>query len=57
VLLLTILGQQAGNRWKTWRHSLEYVDYAVVAAVVVGIIYLIVRRRRDRSRDAAAETA
>ena len=57
VLLLTILGQQAGNRWKTWRHRLEYVDYAVVAAVVVGIIYLIVRRRRDRSRDAAAETA
>ena len=57
VLLLTILGQQAGNRWKTWRHSLEYVDYAVVAAVVLGIIYLIVRRRRDRSRDAAAETA
>ena len=57
VLLLTILGQQAGNRWKTWRHSLEYVDYAVVAAVVVGIIYLIFRRRRDRSRDAAAETA
>jgi membrane protein DedA with SNARE-associated domain len=53
VLLLTVLGQQAGDRWKTWRHSLEYVDYAVAALIVVGIVYLIVRRRRDRGRPAA----
>ncbi len=57
VLLLTVLGQQAGDRWKTWRHSLEYVDYAVAAAVVIGIVYLIVRRRRERARNAATETA
>src|SRR5256714_5593912 len=57
VLLLTVLGQQAGDRWKTWRHSLEYVDYAVAALIVVGIVYLIVRRRRDRGRDTATETA
>jgi membrane protein DedA with SNARE-associated domain len=54
VLLLTVLGQQAGDRWKTWRHHLEYIDYAVAAAIVVGIVYLIVRRRRDRSREATA---
>src|SRR5436305_8720771 len=57
VLMLAILGQQAGDRWKSWRHSLEYVDYAVAAAIVIGIVYLIVRRRRERSRNAATETA
>jgi len=57
VLMLTILGQQAGDRWKSWRHSLEYVDYAVAAAIVIGIVYLIVRRRRERSRNTATETA
>lgn len=57
VLLLAVLGQQAGANWKHWRHSLEYVDYAVAAAIVIGVVYLIVRRRRDRSRDAATETA
>jgi len=52
VLLLTVLGQQAGDRWKHWRHSLEYVDYAVAAAIVVGLVYLLIRRRRDRERTA-----
>ena len=56
VLLLTVLGQQAGDRWKHWRHSLEYVDYAVAAAIVVGIVYLLIRRRRGRGR-AATEAA
>jgi membrane protein DedA with SNARE-associated domain len=57
VLLLTILGQQAGNRWKDWRHSLEYVDYAVAAAIVIGIVYLIIRRRRNRGEQTATEAA
>jgi membrane protein DedA with SNARE-associated domain len=46
VTLLAVLGQQAGDRWKHWRHSLEYVDYTVGALIVVGIVYWIVRRRR-----------
>ena len=52
VLLLTVLGQQAGDRWKHWRHSLEYVDYTVAAAIVVGIVYLLIRRWRGRGRTA-----
>jgi membrane protein DedA with SNARE-associated domain len=52
VLLLTVLGQQAGDRWKNWRHSLEYIDYAVAAAIVVGIVYLLLRRRRNRGNTA-----
>ena len=46
VLLLTFVGQQAGERWESWKDNLHYVDYAVAAAIVIGIIYLILRRRR-----------
>ena len=71
VLMLTFIGQQAGQRWESWKDSLHYVDYAVAAAIVVGIAYLLIRRRRsgpageahrpesDRDAEAghAAETA
>jgi membrane protein DedA with SNARE-associated domain len=46
VLMLAIIGREVGDRWDQWRNSLHYVDYAIVAAVVIGIAYLIVRRRR-----------
>jgi membrane protein DedA with SNARE-associated domain len=48
VLMLTYIGQAAGERWESWKDSLHYVDYAVAAAIVVGIVYLVVRRRRRR---------
>ena len=47
VLMLTFIGKEAGNNWKDWKDSLHYVDYAVAALIVVGIAYLIVRRRRS----------
>jgi membrane protein DedA with SNARE-associated domain len=46
VLMLTFIGQAAGERWESWKDSLHYVDYAVAGAIVAGIVYLIVRRRR-----------
>ena len=49
VFLLTFAGQQAGDRWGTWKDSLHYVDYAVVAAVVIGVAYLVIRRWRRRA--------
>ncbi len=53
---LGILGRAVGSQWPTWRHHLEYVDYAAVAVVVVLIIYLIVRwRSRSRSAEPAAD--
>jgi membrane protein DedA with SNARE-associated domain len=57
VFLLTFAGQQAGNNWGKWKNSLHYVDYAVVALIVVGIVYLIVRNRRRRRADTAPESA
>jgi membrane protein DedA with SNARE-associated domain len=56
VLMLGFIGQQAGSKWEDWKDSLHYVDYAVVAAIVVGIVYLVVRRRRGGG-ESAAETA
>jgi membrane protein DedA with SNARE-associated domain len=60
VFLLTFIGKQAGDNWTKWKDSLHYVDYAVAAAIVAGLIYLIVRSRRnrgDRAADAATEQA
>jgi membrane protein DedA with SNARE-associated domain len=54
VFALTFIGDQAGSNWTKWKDSLHYVDYAVVALVVVGLAVLVVRRRRDRGGDDAA---
>jgi membrane protein DedA with SNARE-associated domain len=54
VFLLAFVGKQAGKNWEDWKNSLHYVDYAVAALIVVGIVYLVLRRRR---RAAATETA
>jgi membrane protein DedA with SNARE-associated domain len=52
VFMLTFIGKQAGDRWESWKDSLHYVDYAVVAAIAVGILYLLVRRRRAPAGEA-----
>ncbi len=57
VLMLTFIGKQAGDNWEKWKDSLHYVDYAVVAAIVVGVAYLVIRRWRRPPPDAATETA
>jgi membrane protein DedA with SNARE-associated domain len=48
VLMLTFIGQQVGVRWEDWKDSLHYVDYAVAATIVIGVIYLVVRNRRAK---------
>ena len=53
VFMLAFVGKQAADRWTSWRDSLHYVDYAVAALIVIGIVYLVVRRRR-RPADAPA---
>jgi membrane protein DedA with SNARE-associated domain len=47
VLALTLIGQAVGANWEDWRDHLHYLDYAVLAAIVIGVVYLLVRRRRD----------
>jgi membrane protein DedA with SNARE-associated domain len=45
VFMLGYIGQQAGERWESWKDSLHYFDYAVAALIVIGIVYLLIRRR------------
>jgi membrane protein DedA with SNARE-associated domain len=50
VFLLGWIGFLTKSNWHNVKDALSYVDYVVVAAVVIGIIYLVIRRRRDRGR-------
>src|SRR3954467_9993149 len=53
VFALTFIGKQAGDNWETWKNSLHYVDYAVVALIVLGVAWLLLRARRRRAGAAA----
>ena len=59
ILMLTLIGHAVGENWEKWKDHLHYVDYAVAAAIVVGALWLYVRRRRGRGdgREAPAEPA
>ena len=46
IFMLTFIGRQVGDRWESWKDSLHYVDYAVAAMIVLGVVYLLVRNRR-----------
>jgi membrane protein DedA with SNARE-associated domain len=46
VLALAIVGEKVGDNWEDWRHKLGYLDYLVLAAIVAGVVYWIVKRRR-----------
>jgi membrane protein DedA with SNARE-associated domain len=48
VLGLGIAGEAVGSKWTSVRKDFEYVDYVVVALVVIGVVYTVVRRRRAR---------
>ena len=49
IFMLTFVGKQAGSNWESWKDNLHYVDYAVAAAIVLGLVWLFVRSRRRRA--------
>jgi len=49
VIALAFLGRSVGDNWEEWREHLHYLDYLVVAAAVLGVTYLLIRRRRAKS--------
>jgi membrane protein DedA with SNARE-associated domain len=53
VLMLGIIGREVGNRWEEWRDYLHYGDYLVLAAILAGIVYLVIRRRRRNATEPA----
>jgi membrane protein DedA with SNARE-associated domain len=54
VFALAFIGEKVGANWEKWKNDLHYVDYAIVAMVVVGIVLLVVRSRRERRRPRGA---
>jgi membrane protein DedA with SNARE-associated domain len=54
VLALALLGRSVGDNWEHWRHNLGYLDYVVLVAIVAGVVWWVVKRRR---RGEQAETA
>ncbi len=56
VIALAIAGHALGSDWKNVRKGFEYVDYIVLALIVVAIVYAVVRRRRRGSTGTGADS-
>ena len=54
VLLLGFIGREVGDRWEEWRDYLHYGDYVVLAAILVGIVWLLLRSRNGSAAEAEA---
>jgi len=57
VLMLGSVGVKVGDNWEHIQGYLHYLDYAVLTATVVLIVWLVVRRRRSGSTGAAESGA
>jgi membrane protein DedA with SNARE-associated domain len=57
IAMLTLIGRSVGENWDQWKDKLHYVDYAVVAAIALGIVWLLLRWRRNGTTEAAQEPA
>jgi membrane protein DedA with SNARE-associated domain len=55
VVMLALVGRSVGDNWEQWRHNLGYLDYLVVAVIVGGVVYLLIRRRRGRGAGTEGE--
>lgn len=55
VFLLTFIGKEAGDNWEKWKDNLHYVDYVVIGAILMGLVWLFVRRRRSGGGEPAAD--
>jgi membrane protein DedA with SNARE-associated domain len=56
VVALAFAGHALGGDWTSVRKGFEYVDYVIVALLVIGIVYAIVRRRRRGPADEGTDT-
>ncbi|HEV2726727.1 MAG TPA: DedA family protein [Solirubrobacterales bacterium] len=56
VLMLALIGKSVGSNWEEWRDHLHYLDYLVVVAVIIGLAYLLIKRRRRPPTEAASAT-
>lgn len=56
VFALGLIGKSVGDQWTEWQDKLHYFDYLVAATIIIGVIYLLVRRRRKGRDDGTAAT-
>ncbi|HTI32744.1 MAG TPA: DedA family protein, partial [Miltoncostaea sp.] len=54
VLMLALGGRAVGDNWDHLQHTLHYFDYALVLAIIGGVVWLVVRHRRRRRREGVA---
>jgi len=56
-VVFAAVGYAFGTRWETFHENFHYVDYAVAAGIVIGVAYLLVRRRRSSTLSRRADPA
>lgn len=56
VLALALVGEAVGSEWTNVRKGFEYVDYVLLAAIVLGLVWLAARRRLRAKRPAPVDT-
>ena len=47
---LAAIGVAVGSQWEEFHESFRYADYAIIALVVAGIVALVYRTHRRRTR-------
>lgn len=57
VAMLTWIGVAVGQNWRHIQGYMHYVDYLVLAAIIAGIVWLVVRWRRGRGAEGASRGA
>jgi membrane protein DedA with SNARE-associated domain len=50
-------GWAVGSQWESFHENFHYVDYTFLAIIVVGVVYLLVRRRRSSRLSRSADPA
>jgi membrane protein DedA with SNARE-associated domain len=56
-VVFAAIGYAFGTHWETFHENFRYVDYAVAAGIVLGVVYLVVRRRRSSTLSRRADPA
>jgi membrane protein DedA with SNARE-associated domain len=57
VLALALAGHALGGNWTSVRKDFQYVDYAILALIIAGVVYALARRRRGGAAGTSSDAA